>query len=112
MKINGKELKMLYCIGADDEIDEELTKYGVNDLNVYIQKRGFVKAYVKLAAILHRWACIKDGNENEAITEREIMTIDAADAYELRDEVIAAYDRGNHRTVELKDSKNAESADK
>lgn len=112
MKIRGKELRLHYSVGADIEIDDELTKYGVQDFATYVQKKGTAKAYVKMAAIMNKWACIQEEKEDEQITEKEMMTIDAADLAELIDEVLAAFNRGQHREIETKEPKNAESAAK
>lgn len=112
MKINGKELRMLYSIGADIEIDEELTKVAAPDFATYVQKKGAAKAYIKMAAIMNKWACIKEKKEAEQVTETEMMTVDAAELEALIEEVLAAFNRGRHREIEVKEPKNAESAGK
>ena len=109
MKINGKNLDLLYSIGADIEIDDEMTKVGAADFGTYIQKRG-AKGYVKIAAIMSKWACIKAEKEEEAVQERELLTLNAGEYSVLVQEVLTALERGQKQDMELKESKNAESA--
>lgn len=110
MEVNGKKLDLHYSIGADIEIDDELTKVAAPDFATYVQKKGTAKAYIKIAGIMNKWACIKNGKEDAQISEKEMMTLDAAELEEIIEEVIGAFKAGQHREIETKEPKNAESA--
>lgn len=108
MRVKGKELVMHYSIGADIEIEDEITKHGAADYQGYIERRGS-KGYIKIASILNKWAAIRDEKDDEKIPETDFFTLDTADLTELIEEVVKAIRIGQHQDVETKETKNAES---
>ena len=110
MKINGKELVLHYCIGADLDLDDEMAKAGAQNWGDYV-RRKWIRAFIKAAAIMNKWACKEAGKEEDIIPETDFYTMDQFYENELIEAVNKALLIGQHREIELEEApKNAESA--
>lgn len=110
MIVNGKELRMHYCIGADIDLEDEMAKAGSPDWGDFVRRKG-IRAFIKAAAILNKWACKQADKEAESILETDFYTMDQFYETELIEAVNRAFLKGQHREIELEDApKNAEGA--
>lgn len=113
MIVSGKELRMHYCIGADIDLEDEMAKAGSPDWGDFVRRKG-IRAFIKAAAILNKWACKQADKEAESILETDFYTMDQFYETELIEAVNRAFLKGQHREIELEDvpdaPKNAEGA--
>lgn len=107
MKIKNKDIKLLYCIGADCELDDEMQKIGAVDFQQMLDVLGLAKTYAKVGAIMSKWYCIANGGE--PVTEQEFLLLPADALTDLVKLVIKAMDEGRKQEIKTK-SKNAKSA--
>lgn len=98
MKIDGRDVGLLYTLGADCDIDDEMQKIGVTDFAAMIERLGVVKAYAKIAAILNKWYCLKNGGE--PISETEILCAPAGDITGLEGAVVKALTEGRKTSIQ------------
>lgn len=110
MEINGKKVGFYYSIGADADIDDELQKIAVNDFVAMIDRLGAGPAYAKLATVLNKWYCMKNGGE--PLGEKDFLMLPAGQIDELQNEVLRAMKEGRKMQIKAKPvkGKNAESA--
>ena len=111
MTIDGKTVGLYYSIGADADIDDEMQKIAVANFGGMIDRLGSGKAYAKLAAILNKWYCMKNGGD--PLSEKDFLLLPAWSYEELEREVIKAMSEGRKTEIKAKPvkGKNVESAD-
>ena len=111
MTIDGKSVGLYYSIGADAEIDDEMQKIAVTNFGGMIDRLGTGKAYAKIAAILNKWYCLKNGGD--PLSEKDFLLLPAGEYETLEKDVIKAMTAGRETQIKAKPvkGKNAESAD-
>lgn len=101
MKINGREIGLLYTVGAHLDF---------NDWVVLHQKASMATANMQRAIACHRAYLESEGSDEKPITVEEIRRLPKYVYDELIEETMKAVEAGSKREVELAEQKNAESA--
>lgn len=110
MEINGKKIGLYYSIGADCDIDDEMEKVGCPTWPAFLERLGPVKAYIKVATILNKWYCLKNGGD--PVSEKDLFLLPAGQLETIWPDVDKAMAEGRRNEIKAKPvkGKNAESA--